>query len=113
MLSPLFFVSSDTIRIRSLLQLNLLPSEGSGVAGFVSFLTEGRPFHSAVLDFDDVPPLILVVSTFGRLPACGKPVTVNVVLFWLECKSYWTTETRRTDLPPLRPRLLAGLTLLL
>ena len=78
MLSPLFFVSSDTQRISSLLQLNLLPSEGGGVTSAVPFLTEGRPFHSAVLDFDDIPPFVFVVSTSsGRhLVASQSPSTL-------------------------------------
>ena len=93
MLSPSFIVSSDTQRISSLLQLNLLPSECRGVTCAVLFLAEGGPLHSAVLDFDDVPPLVFVVSASSRTPPCCEPVTIHVVfiiyiLAWLSIRAF-------------------------
>ena len=93
MLSPLFIVSSDTQRIRSLLQLNFLPSEGGGVTSAVPLLTECRPFHCAVLDFSNVPPLVFVVSASSRTPPCCEPITIHVVfiiyiLAWLSIRAF-------------------------
>ena len=67
MLSPSFIVSSDTQRISSLLQLNLLPSECRGIT-------------RAVLDFDYVPPLVVVFSARSRMPPCCEP-TAHVKSF--------------------------------
>ena len=93
MLSPSFIVSSDTQRISSLLQLNLLPSEGSGVACAILFFTECGPLHRAVLDFDDIPPFVFVVSASSRTPPCCEPVTIHVVfiiyiLAWLSIRAF-------------------------
>ena len=93
MLSPSFIVSADTKRIKSLLLLNLLPSEGCGVTSAIPLLTEGRPFHSAVLDFSNVPPFVFVVSASSRTPPCCEPITIHVVfiiyiLAWLSIRAF-------------------------